>query len=367
MFKKLISSIQLGRDNFRRWLGLKLFDRSQMQPADSRSIQKIVFLRWDAKWGDAIVSSFVFPALRRTYPDIRIEVVTTTEMSALFSDYFGIDNVHQIKKRPKYSALKALAERLGKVDVLVHLSPRMKMKDLYFLKQVNASVVAGLDDDVNFVNLKLGKKTSSLHFADKFRALLSGLGVSQTDNISYQVPINPDSIERVKAFVADTKSVQLIAFNPFGSGGSRKLSAESIRKALQILTRQFEHAHIVLLHSPETINTVEVVCESNEFNNVIYHQDCRSIYDAIAMIKCADAVISVDTAIVHIATGLKKPVMGLYNPDKDNYAAWHPNQNNAETVFAKYAEPADINLLDWREFDLAAARLSNQLRSATEL
>jgi ADP-heptose:LPS heptosyltransferase len=81
----------------------------------------------------------------------------------------------------------------------------------------------------------------------------------------------------------------------------------------------------------------------------------------VAQIRRCDALISVDTATVHIAAGLQKPLLGLYNPDMTNFVDWGPNNPQAVCVFSHAPAPYDINALDWSELETGLSRLSRML------
>ncbi len=105
------------------------------------------------------------------------------------------------------------------------------------------------------------------------------------------------------------------------------------------------------------MSEVQKLCTDISRDNVFYYPESRTIYDAIALVAQADGVISVDTAIVHIAAGLNKPLLALYNPDKLNYTDWHPNSDNAMTCFAEQVNPPDINALVWKKLLPSIAKL----------
>jgi hypothetical protein len=64
LFKGVNKSWQLARDRIRRNLGVLLFDH-KVAPVicPIADLQHVVFIRWDAKWGDAIVSSLMIAPL----------------------------------------------------------------------------------------------------------------------------------------------------------------------------------------------------------------------------------------------------------------------------------------------------------------
>ncbi|WP_417616735.1 glycosyltransferase family 9 protein [Oceanisphaera sp.] len=303
-------------------------------------------MRWDAKWGDSIVSSFVFREWKRAYPGIKVEVITTPNMSQLFKEYFAVDHVYEINKRPSYAELSKLARDIGEADLLVHLSKALKMKDLYFMSKVKIDNIAGLDDAVELINLKLGGITQDEHFSGKYRKLLELTGVV-VQSESYIVPDNKASQDKVDQFISLIDE-PILVFNPYGSGGSRKLNERKIKEVISVVNGENASVNIVLLTIPEKKHEVEKICA--DYSNVYYYADSQSIYDSIAIMRRADWVVSVDTATVHIATGLRKPLIAIYNPDEENYKEWHPNSSLSKSIFSQRVYPQDINGINLGDF-----------------
>ena len=346
MFKRLVSSLQLARDKWRRKLGIWLFDRHRPACEPGQPFKRVVLVRWDAKWGDAIVSSFIFREWRRAYPGIQLDVITSPVMAGLFRDHFAADNVYETVKRPSYTELKTLAKALGPADLLVHLSKSLKMKDLYFLSQVDCRMIAGLDDQIGMINLKLGSATRSMHFTEKFSRLLEQTGVC-VHNTDYQVPVDILAQQRVAHFLENIPGPLLI-LNPYGSGQARRLRPDTIKQLIACIRQARDDVRIGILSTPDTQDEVSRLCQELASDKVFYYPDSRTIYDAIALVSRADWVVSVDTAIVHIAVGLKRPLLAIYNPDKENFAEWGPNSDLAISIFAEPVNPPDINGLDWQ-------------------
>lgn len=348
LLKRVNKSWQLARDRIRRKLGVFLFDRKiddVICPATD--LQHVVFIRWDAKWGDAIVSSLMIKPLRKAYPGIKITIVTSVAMSGYFADYLDVDQVLEISRRPTYRQLNSLAQQLRPVDLLIHFNMHMKMKDLYLLNKVQAKRVAGLDDDIGRVNLKLGKLTHGLHFSEKLVYLLQCLGIKE-EHPKYHVPLNAEAVLKVERFLAGTANKPLLVINPCGGDRARRLNNANTRKIISAALDILPVINIAVLSTPDTVSEVEKLCADVARDNVFYYPESGTIYDAIALVLKADWVISVDTAIVHIAAGLNKPQLALYNPDELNYSDWHPNSDRAITCFSEQVRPADINALVWQ-------------------
>jgi len=339
----IIVKLQRLRDSVRRQLGLLLFDRKKNGNFDLTKTQSILFIRNDAKIGDAIVSSGLINKIRKYKPNIKIIVMTTPSMTELFKNGFGVDDVIHLKKRPSYSEIKLTCKKLGSIDVAVSLNSDMKMKDIYLHRCLQTKVNIGLDSRVKLVNKDISSETSKLHYAFKFDYIAQSIGIN-TEPERYIVPIKEASLKKVEHFLQNLGISHYILFNPFGSGGSRKLNKTNIQK---IIHTKESSCPVILLSSPSTkdeLNKMDI-CDNL---NVFHFDQSDSIYDAIAIVKRADSVISVDTSIVHIASGLGKKQIAIYTNDRHNYQDWGPNSNLATSVFTT----KDINEIDVNQFYL---------------
>ncbi|MFH7585823.1 glycosyltransferase family 9 protein [Oceanimonas smirnovii] len=313
----------------RRKLGKVLFDCAS-RGGDLSQVKRLLLVRWDAKIGDSIVSSFFFRELRRARPDIQIDVITAPHLAALYRDHFGVDHVYCCKKRPSYAALKKLAAETGPVDLVIHLGKQLKMKDIYFLRCLGADNVMGMDDELDVVNIKLGHATKGRHFSEKFAYALELLGVTAPD-CQY---IIPEDSER-RQFIKHAWPVEpVVALNPYGSGSSRRLNFNSVSMLVEQIGKYKPAWKVCLMSTPDTKVEVEKWCHELGAERVFTVKFSETIQDAIEIARLSDAVISVDTAIVHIASGLNKPLLAIYNYDEENFSEWHPNSNRTISMFS---------------------------------
>ncbi|MFT6914266.1 MAG: ADP-heptose:LPS heptosyltransferase [Motiliproteus sp.] len=343
MLRIVLSKLQLGRDIFRRWLGIKLFDYPSSVPDCKKPISQVLIVRLDAKWGDAIVSSFFIPELKKVHPGAQVTVLVSESMANFFLQYLGADKVIVLPKRPAYSQLKEAAQQIDHCGLAIHLTAKLKMKDLYFLSRLRPDNIAGMDDEVQAVNIKMGQRSADRHYAEIYADLLGLLGATNPD-CQYIVPRDSQSKRNIEQFLASC-SGSMLAINPYGSGHSRQLTPTSIKKLITTLNHLKPDLCICLLLTPDKREEVAKIC--TQFDNVICYQATESIYDSIEIVAQADWVVSVDTAIVHIATGLRKPTLGLYNPDPDNFSRWHPNNPLSLSFNAESEGVPDINRITW--------------------
>lgn len=311
----VIGYLQLLRDRVRRALGILLFDK-KMPLGMQGDVNHVLVVRWDAKLGDSFISSFFFREIKKLPGNKRVTVITTPALASLYRDCFGVDKVIEINKRPSYGAIKEMASSIPHVDLVIHLTEGMKMKDLYLLHRLSPSNIASLDDGIGCVNVKLSKATAGMLFQDKYRYLLSLLDAKEID-AQYIIPAAG------KGNVT-TPCDDLILINPFGSTQYKSFSHAKVVVLLNTLGNEFAVCRFGILSSPATYDAAEAMVSACAASNIVLLEGVKTIDDAIYCVQQSKAVLSVDTAIVHIAVGLEKPLVAVYPRHGEAFNQWLP-------------------------------------------
>ncbi|MFQ1744476.1 MULTISPECIES: glycosyltransferase family 9 protein [unclassified Aeromonas] len=345
----MIKKLQSWRDIIRRKIGIVLFDRSLR--SSSNEDGAIVFVRWDAKLGDAIVSSWVTREIKKKFPGKKVVAITTPEMRSLFKNQFLFDEVYSIPKRPSYAALASLARDIGDIEYLVHLTNEMKMKDIFFISKLSVKNVIGIDDKIKCVNIKIGHLTKNIHFSQKFALAVNKMGVDNPDT-DYIVPEYLEDESSVKSSWPDNPT---ICFNPYGSGSSRTFNDEKIIEILKVMLSKPGY-NVCLLYPPiKKIETEHNIRRMPDIlrERVITHDSSHSLGVLFAQIRNSIGIVSVDTATVHIAAGLKKPIFGIYNDNfgKGENREWLPNFEKAMVMYVDAKKEQNVNYINMEEFE----------------
>ncbi len=331
MMRSVISRIQRFRDIARRKLGIWLFDTKKNKNLNPTDVKSILFIRHDAKLGDAIVSSTVIRKLKTYRSDIKQMVLTSPGMSSMFKEDFGVDEVFHMKKRPSYREIRQICQQIGHVDMVVSLNQDMKMKDIYMLKHLQSQLNVGVDKEVKLININIQSDICNAHYADKFDYVARIVGINEPQ-MPYIVPVKQQSLKKVKSFLDAHRIGEYVLFNPFGSGNERKLSADKINSIVADLSQKGRP--VLILSSPDSKELLKNM-SINFSDSVIHFDQSESIFDAIAAVELSSLVVTVDTSIVHIATGLNKPQIAIYSNDQVNFRNWNPNSSLANIIIAK--------------------------------
>lgn len=359
--RKWLNGIRASRDKVRNAISRRRYDCQRPPVQTPSSLKRVVFVRWDAKWGDSLVFSFVPKAFKAIDPTISVEVITTPEMASLFRDVFAVDAVHETQRRPSKSMMRHLAERVGKVDLVVYFSHQAKHREMFLLSQLQASHIASLDDSVGRVDLKLGEVTRGQHFAEKYVTLLQRCGASNIDT-RYIVPRVEESEARVTNLIT-ARGRPFVCINAYSKGRARSLTRETTDVLIQKLLVMLPKHDICVLSAPGKQEEVESICQTSAPGRVFCLPSTDRIHDNIALIARADALVSGITATVHMADGLDVPSFVLFPYDPADRDDWHSRHPLSVNWLAEPSDPLDVNQLDWAGMEAALAAFCKAMQA----
>ena len=294
-----------------------------------QNLRAVLFLRQDGKIGDYIVSSFAFREIKKANPAIQIGVVCSAKNRQLFENNPHIDALHEVQPKSTLSYYQVGKSLAGQYDAVIDPTLSLRPRDLLLLRVLNAAHYVGLGKaDYRLFTHNIAN--TQQHFADVYAQALRLLGF---DNINTQpeLPASPASEAAVQTFLQQNGWQDYIALNFFGAANSRRFSLEAIAQTLTAFQAAFPAQQFILLTYPEITPSLAALCQAHP--NATLYPHTQTIHDSIALIRHAQAVLTPDTAIIHIAAALDKPIIGLYRQDPQNYANWHPKSDQAQIIW----------------------------------
>lgn len=318
-------------------IGKALLDRAPKNghPHTPQNLQSVLFLRPDGKIGDYIVSSFAFRELKKSNPAIKIGVICTEKNQDLFQNNPYIDHFYLVKSKSIVSYYITGKKLARQYQIVVDPTVFTRNRDLVLLRALAAQYNIGyLKQDYRIFNLNIHEPL--LHTSETYKRILQLCGLNNIDT-RYDIP-EPTDPTAVTAFLNRHQLTNYLAVNFFGAANSRRFSQTRIEEFLHYFQQHLPEKKIVLLTYPEVTARLQPLSE--KYENVFIYTGTRSILDSAVLIKHADWVISPDTAIIHIASGFNKKIIGFYPDNAENTAYWHPNSIN-ETHMLFFKEHID--------------------------
>ena len=182
-----------------------------------RDIKKILFLRYDGKIGDYIVTSWIYREIKRQRPDVQIDVVGISKNESLFSNNKNISNFYKLKKSKKiYMYFLAKKLRKENYDIIIDPTELLRNRDLFFIKNIAAKINFGYNkSNIPLFNKNIDKNSKTM--LEVYKEILENLVIEINDknlvyyNKSKTIFDSISIIKRVELVISPDTSIVHIA------------------------------------------------------------------------------------------------------------------------------------------------------------
>ena len=307
---------------------------------DMNSVSRILFPFVDLGIGDAVCHTGIWRELKQA--GYTLQIIAEERNRDLFEKMTFIDEVYIVNLNDIPS--------LPMIDtdlVISHYSwmKRKELFDVQLLQRVNYKYAINFGGWLKKPWNKTLPITNDFHITHPQRDILKVLGIASDDLLySLSVPLKHDSF--ITDYLASYEYEKIVVINPFASVEERSLSPAQLEKMATLVSQQ-DNAHVFIVGEARKLSALHftsdkiTVCKFN------------SLWDAIALMEKADLVISVDTAMVHIACALNKKLIGIYySMLLDHNSAYQGN-----IIFAPVGENAHQLIFDRHNNKLNVERI----------
>lgn len=306
-----------------RFLNL-LFGRKQGLPLlRPEQLRRVLLLRHD-RLGDAVITTPLIDALRYLNPTVQIDLIAAPANRAFFQNDARISVVEVLEG--------SLLKRLG---LILHCRRRQYDAGLQLVlgRTTLPALLLGLcvpNGRTLGMRVPLHERLfnhsviipSELHFRDRTLAVLTGnIAVeSELPYFPYSIPLRPDDLAIADALLAEKGLLnkQWILLNISTGKADRKFSEQQnveLAKGLAGLGLP-----VGIIASPQEHSRAESIAQ--EAGAGVSALPFRTLGGVIAGIEKAAVVVTPDTAIVHIASAMGRPIVAIIPADV--VGGWEP-------------------------------------------
>ncbi len=298
----------------------------------------------------------------------------------------------------------------GKIDLVISTEPNYRPRDFIFNYLLKPDFIVGCDPKVKSINLFLYHPTTYNHpVSQAFCNLMEKGHLAYSTPVSYTPLFTKDSLSQALAYLrpkASTNSSAIapeglvpsqgagsaqsagpsqgqsqdtgsdlgpvakssrfddgffvFGLNPLGAPKARRMSVATSVALANTVLQSASNTKVLLMCQSSFSDYIKSVM-SNIDPALLYDEqgearvlpmpDNTSVLDLGALIHCIDALITVDTATVHLACASKIPELCFYNNDNAESCRWAPIGQRAQCV--KFAD-ANFGAMDSEPFVVVA-------------
>ena len=294
-------------------------------------IRNILIVRFSSI-GDIVLTTPLVRAVRRRFPDARIDFVTKREFAELTQTNPHITTVYPYDARTGIRGIFALARQLRtqRYDLFIDLHKNFRTHCLRFLTNP-AQITTFAKQIVNrtlLVRMGINRYGKILPVPERYLKPLHGFGVVNDDQGLELFPTTADRSHVNTIFEQEhlAEGELVIGFGPITAHPLKQWPVERFIELGQQLVQCYG-ARILLFGGTRDRQQVQRIAEQIP-NAPIVLCDRLSLLETAAAVQRCDLFLGNDTGIVHIAAAMQRKVIVLYGPTVEEFG-FYPYRTQA--------------------------------------
>lgn len=297
-----------------------------------RKFRRILVIRPE-KLGDLVVSSPVFRALRHSYPEARITILTDMLHGCILQDDPHVDEVLAIRWKWRttgsHESIFSIVRKLEfrRFDLALILYPNWSWWNMIVaLAGIRRVVQLGGTWGAILLGHQVIRRRAlerHLHYRDYYLEVAAECGATMSPQDDRMPKVFLNLTER-QAFLdryPGNPSHKRIILHPFGHGSSPNYSLDSYARFALRLVEELS-VEVWLTGGPQDLANWRELSHPRIRNDWLGTLTLREMMAACAV---SDAVVCGSTGIIHLAAALGTPTVGLFCPHPGSHPkAWGP-------------------------------------------
>jgi len=334
-------------------LRLFLHNPSVRVPLDIGKLRKILILRYD-RIGDIVVTMPIFRILKKANPNIVVGVVASPSNAELILHNPHVDHIYILHSQWIPLAREIRAANREHYDLVLNFIFNRTTSGGILANIIaprSTKIGQGAEKYRFYFNVLLKLSRGSKHMVEVLGDIVAevfGITVTPKD-LRLVVSTDPDSEKRVEEYLVSKKlrhrqkrdrgRKTYVVVNLSATDEVRKLSEKQAELILRILAEE-RKCRTVVIAAPPDQEWRDRAVRTVRGNRCWTYPDSgiAGLRDIAAIIRGASAVVTPDTAVIHLASAAKTPVFGLFT-SLQIVAEWLPFKVKHANVFAGNGMP----------------------------
>jgi len=300
--------------------------------------EKILMIQ-TAFLGDVILSTPVVRALKKVFPDSRLDVLTIPATRSIFQHNPFVNKIIEFDKKP-------LVKKLGSfVGVLAAL--KTTNYDLAFSLQSSLTssflmMLAGISERVGFKFQKFltipVSHEKGLPIRERYLSLLRPFSNQKFDNQTELFWTEKEEQTATKFFTELAAKGQYVLGIAPGSVWQTKMWLPEYYVSLLKLLSQQGNIAVVLLGGGAEKQLCDDIIEAAQ-TNAVNVAGKLSVLESAALINKLDLMLTNDSAPMHIANAVKTDVIAIFGPTVKRFGCYPYRENDVMLEIDLYCRP----------------------------
>lgn len=332
------------------WLARRLLGKSQRIAFDAAAVNSVLIIRND-RIGDMVVTTPLFRELKKAHPHLQIDVVASSANQGVIRHNPHIrDIIVWDKEGPANDIARVWQIRQRRYDVIFNTMNIFSLPYLMRIKLLGARFLIGFNVE------KYQTSTRHLRMFDhtvdcvRSRPILesyfSACGPFGLKNVDYRYELFGVDAYAAEArrFIDALRATHdgYLCFNYQGSCASRTFGCDDAVAFCAAMADKYAGSAIVVLYPPGGRALAEQIVAAAGRPNVVLSFATQNVLELAALIRECDAVISPDTAVIHLASVYNKKILGFY-VNSDNHHWFHPRSERFRVLLAETESIGALN------------------------
>lgn len=297
------------------------------------------------KLGDMVLTNPLFYELKRLFPQSKLKVLASPVNQEFVSQLKVVDEVIVYQKNVLKDLFLANKLKKNHFDLWIDVKDGYSRTAASLLKLAKPKLSLGYNTKEKIFDADLKDFATGKHAVELSLAPIYYFGKKPMHNR----PVLDDFIESNSSGNTD------VLINVSAGSPSRYLDERKWTALVSQILQKHPSFKIHLTGIHRDFKLILSIYSTFKTEQITYNSN-GNLKNLINNLNSANIIVSADTSIIHFASGLNKPVLGLY-PDVDwNYERFKPLSDSYETIISKSDKGIE---------DIESSQLIKKLESLT--